>query len=282
MRGFSDYCSKRKLEIFFLFFAGLAVYGLYITQDIVTFDAEGFYSSAAGVPWYDQWYALLCVLALFGLILALRRQKKASLRMLTLLFAAGIAVIPFMLECVTASYVVVRSQFAFVFALAFLGRMAGLYCEQYGDVLFKGFHRVLIAVLIVLAVIPQTQTLTRFLYSDVRIMQQDERQFAQIYYKALELGAHEGDAICFVGGKLNYLDESMLEYEVIGYSYFEFVGVYNSRKAIEAMRDYGFDVSYPLPEQELLAAQTAPSMDIWPSGGDSIRVLDGLIIVRVG
>lgn len=55
---FIQYCRKKKYDIIILYLFCIAIYGAWIVQDTVTFDAEGFYSYKSGAMWYTQWLAL--------------------------------------------------------------------------------------------------------------------------------------------------------------------------------------------------------------------------------
>lgn len=188
---------------------------------------------------------------------------------------------PFLLLFVTASPIVDRSQFAFVLALAFWGtiELGELVRILTGKQLTDG--RVILAALIFMLVIfPQIQKNTRLLYTEYMTMYTDEIQLRTIYYQALEKGAHEGDPIVFINGKNNYVNEAMIEHEVVGFSYFEFNGLYSGTKIIEAMRAYGMNVSFPTDEQRDVAAKTAEGMETWPNAG-GIAVQNGIIIVKL-
>ena len=197
------------------------------------------------------------------------------------LIAFGIVLCPFLLEIVTAGDIVIRSQLAFVLAVSFLGMFE---LEVLAQLLFKrvpkGVLAVVIVVVAIIAVVPQLQLQSRLLYTDVMVMDSDRTKMEQVYYQAMQAGGRPGDAVCFVGGQSNAVNDTMVEHEVIGYSYFEFVGSYDGGKAIEAMQAYGFDVSKPTDAQESAARAEADSLEVWPSGG-SISVHDGYYVVRL-
>lgn len=52
---FGDYCKEHILYIFILAVITAAVYGMWCCQDLITFDAEGFYNTANAHQWYEQW-----------------------------------------------------------------------------------------------------------------------------------------------------------------------------------------------------------------------------------
>ena len=198
-----------------------------------------------------------------------------------LLYAASWAT-PFLLLFVTASAPVYRSQFSFVLVLAFWGavELGALFRILFSKRVTVG-GTLLAGLILLFAIFPQLQKNTRLLYSDYMTMYTDEVQLWTIYYQALAKGAHEGDAIVFLNGKRNYDNGSMVEKEVIGYSYFEFNGYYGGTKIIEAMRAYGMNVSPPTDEQRAFAASVADGMSAWPDAG-GIAVQDGVIIVKLG
>lgn len=98
-------------------------------------------------------------------------------------------------------------------------------------------------------------------------------------YSALKKGAHEGDAIVFLGVHSNYADETIIENEVIGFSYFESIPLI-SMKVVEAMQAYGFNVSKPSVEQTEYAQSLKDSMECYPSD-NCVVIENGLIIVRL-
>ena len=136
-----------------------------------------------------------------------------------LLFGASWAA-PFLLLFVTASPIVYRSQFAFVLALAFWGAVElGALFRILSKTRLTGVRTLLAALILMFAIFPQIQNNTRLLYSDYMTMYTDEVQLWTIYHQALAMGAHEGDSIVFLNGKRNYNNGSMVETEVIGFSY---------------------------------------------------------------
>ena len=208
-------------------------------------------------------------------------RKKPHGKVLGLLMYLASWIVPFALLFVTASPLAHRSQFCFVLALAFwsaveLGALVHLLSKKH----LTDATVVLMGLVLMFTMFPQIQSNTRLLYSEYMTMHMDEVQLWHIYYQALAKGAHEGDAIVFVHGKGNYMNESMLEEEVIGFSYFEFNMYYGGTKIIEAMRAYGMNVSSPTDEQRAYAESIAANMDIWPSDG-GIVAQDGIIIVNM-
>lgn len=188
---------------------------------------------------------------------------------------------PFLLLFVTASPVVYRSQFSFVLTLAFWGtiELSAVFRHLFQK-RFTDFKALLVVVIFIFMVFPQMQNNTRLLYTDFMTMYTDEVQLWTIYYQGLAKGAHEGDPIVFLNGKTNYNNGSMVETEVIGYSYFEFNANYGGTKIIEAMRAYGMNVTFPTDEQRAFATSIADDMDTWPREG-GIVVKNDIIIVKL-
>lgn len=193
---------------------------------------------------------------------------------------------PFLLLFVTASPIVHRSQFSYVLALAFWGAIElGVLIRILSGNRLTEVRVIMIALICAFTIVPQMQKNTRLLYTDYMTMHTDEVQLWTIYYQALEKGAHEGDPIVFLSGKDSYMNGSMVEQEVIGFSYFEFNRAYgedmdNARKIIEAMRACGMNVSVPTEEQRAYASLVAEDMDVWPRAG-GIAVQNGIIIVKL-
>lgn len=195
--------------------------------------------------------------------------------------SCGVAFTPFLLEVVTAGDVVIRSQFAFVLALAFMGAVELDACHRaLGTHALHPWGGVLVALVALAAIVPQAQQQSRLLYSDVTTMEADRRRLEELYFQAMALGAHEGDAACLVGGGDYFHPDSMAETEVVGYSYFMHIGYYDGSKTIEAMQAYRLAVSQPSEEQVRLAQQETPRLEVWPTGG-SISVHDGYYVVRL-
>ena len=58
VRDLKQYCGRRSLAIVAIYVVFLALFGMWAFHDMVTFDAEGFYSLEGGVKWYVQWIEL--------------------------------------------------------------------------------------------------------------------------------------------------------------------------------------------------------------------------------
>jgi len=236
--------------------------------------AKYIYHSAFGDAYTYSW--LFGAEVILVILLILWKRKEMNIR--KLLVFAGLCIVPFALEILTAGDIVARSQFGFVHVLAFFAMV--LYDEL--PALSYRSVKILTAGLLAYALILQTGDTTRLLYTDIKVMESDYQKLTQIYYKALELGADEADYIAFIGGRANLEDSSMLEYEVVGFSYLEYPAFYESKKTAMAMYAMGFNVEPATDEMIEYAEEVAEEMDSWPSGEDWIRVVDDLIIVKLG
>ena len=218
--------------------------------------------------------------ALLGVLISMFRRGHDHMGFAALVML-GILASPFVLEVVTAGDVVIRSQFAFVLALAFLGAfeldlVAGVLAARHEGALTA----LAVAAVALAAVVFQAQQQTRLLYTDVRTMDKDHETMTQIYYQAMAHGARPGDALCLVGGLNTRETDDLTEGEVIGYSYFEVSNDYGPGKTIEAMQAYGFDVTIPTREQMDAAEAERDSLNAWPSSG-SLAVHDGYYVARL-
>lgn len=52
------YVKERRLSILFIYIYTISIYGAWLSQNLVTFDAEGLYAVPEGTKWYLQWYQL--------------------------------------------------------------------------------------------------------------------------------------------------------------------------------------------------------------------------------
>lgn len=222
----------------------------------------------------------------------IRIVRKRGCYILSFLMSLAIVFIPFILEVLTAGYIVLRSQWALVFSLSIMLAFDLLWIEETVNALKCRFSGRTISVAIMICLLlSQGQIMTRLLYTDIHTMEVDLRTFQSIYDRALDEGAGYGYAIYFSdNGKRvpSMITDSLLEEEVVGYSYIEYVythshGIYDFEKPIQAMRAYGFNVAIPTQEQIDLAEETAEKMPIWPEDG-SVTVLteEKLIVVKVG
>ncbi len=197
-----------------------------------------------------------------------------------LLCMLGVVVIPFLLEIVTAGNVVLRSQFAFVLALAFMALYAWGNIYQIAKTRLPRLGlQILVILSMLLLILPQVQVTSRLLYTDYKVATDDKELMEQIYYAAMDKGAKEGDALVLLGGKGNSVSETLMEYEVIGISYFEVTPIALT-KPNEAMQAYGYQISAPTDEQVAYARSIQETLPCWPDA-DAVYVEDGLIIVRL-
>ena len=56
--GIIDYMKSKKAEIHILYIVCICLFGIWMFNDFVSFDAEGFYSIGNGTKWYSQWIGL--------------------------------------------------------------------------------------------------------------------------------------------------------------------------------------------------------------------------------
>ena len=91
--------------------------------------------------------------------------------------------------------------------------------------------------------------------------------------------------MAFLGDASNVDDETMLNWEIVGESYFEVLRMYqqpiHSNKTVEAMQSYGFPFTQCTPEQVELAVSVGKDMKAcWPRAG-GIKIVDGVVIVKL-
>ena len=58
MTDFVNYCKKKYYRIIIPYLIFFAIYGMWLSKDFVSFDAEQLYSSAGAIEWYKSWIAL--------------------------------------------------------------------------------------------------------------------------------------------------------------------------------------------------------------------------------
>ncbi len=196
-----------------------------------------------------------------------------------------IEICPVIMHIVSGGEVVDRSSFAFVLCVASLAWFDLIHIR---DVLAKikkmHIYSMISLIIAVLLLLPQMQKSTRLLWTDVRIMERDILRMNQIYYKAIDLGARDGDAICFWGTYWGPNDEANLKHEVIGLSYFELTITEEMQewKLNDAFQAYGFPFIAASKEQkEMVRKKYLADMPCWPEDG-SVKVLDNLVIVKLG
>ena len=227
---------------------------------------------------YSALYAVEVFIFIAYLVFIIVRKKSPAI--LSVLIGIFIILCPFALEFATAGTVVSRSQFSFVLTLAFLGMMEAEWILELSGNFSPKTAGVLIFILTVIAVMPQVQDLTRLLYTDVSVIDEDEKTMDAIYYAAMQKGAGAADAICLIGTQnLPHNDSLTADYEVIGFSYFEVTSP-RMEKTIVMMNAMGYSFTAPTQEQYDAAGAEAAQMSVWPDA-DSVRVHDGTIIVRL-
>ena len=92
------------------------------------------------------------------------------------------------------------------------------------------------------------------------------------------MGAKPGAAIYVHGKTDNFPNDSIVEREVIGFSYTE-VNSIAPKKFVEAMIAEGFNVSFPTDEQVNKASEHVKKMKCYPDE-DYIEVYENIIIVK--
>ena len=214
------------------------------------------------------------------LINKVRKIDNIGLKIWSVLIYFSMFLVALTLTIITAGQTPQRQQFSYVLLVAFLASFEIEYYLENVQLLKKvGILYGIICLIITYVVLIQFEMNTRLLYSDYFTMKNDYLEMQEIYSRAREKGAKPGDAIAFIGRHENVQIESTREYEVIGHSYFEVTNL-DSRKLIEAMIGYGFDISMPNSEQMQYAFDRSNDMDVYPTEG-SIVVENGLIVVNL-
>ena len=159
---------------------------------------------------------------------------------------------PFLLELATAGNIVIRSLFSYPLTLAFMAVVELNWMRAFFSDEKKAVFQVISFCLVAAAAGKEMTVTSRLLYTDNKTMEEDYEALGRIYYTALQQGAREGDAFCFVGWKDQPRGDKItyMEDEVIGYSYLETIPLTKNEKIIDAMTAFGFNVSYPTEEQE--------------------------------
>ena len=230
---------------------------------------------------YNATYGIVSIVFIIYCILFGSSREKHSIHRLIL--GIGVCLIPFLLEIFSAGNIPSRSQYAFVLSCSFMIIMDMKWiCRLLGTK--RSYSRALLGILALLILIPETEITTRLLYSDVQTMQRDHQIFQSMYDRATLQGAEPGYALYIRGGQANVIDESFLETEIVGYSYFEFSRHHpeDFDKVIYAMQAYGYPVRVPSMEQIQIGNALAGEMEMWPDQ-NSVRVLpeNELIIINM-
>lgn len=175
---------------------------------------------------------------------------------------------PFLLELATAGNIVIRSLFSYPLTLAFMAVVELNWMRAFFSDEKKAVFQVISFGLVAAAAGKEMTVTSRLLYTDNKTMEEDYEALGRIYYTALQQGAREGDAFCFVGWKDQPRGDKItyMEDEVIGYSYLETIPLTKNEKIIDAMTAFGFNVSYPTEEQETEASEVAKNLDAYPVG----------------
>lgn len=226
------------------------------------------------------------IVSLFFVAFNVRQMiHERSYRFTRFLLLLLIEICPVIMHIVSAGEVVNRSSFALVLCIASLTWFDLIHIRDFLAKTKKKYVYFLISLIIAaLLLLPQMQKSSRLLWTDVRIMERDILKMNQIYYKALDLGARDGDAICFCGTYWGPNDEANLKYEAIGLSYFEvtITDEINEQKLSDAFQAYGLPFNAASHEQrEMVRKKYLADMPCWPESG-SIKVVDNLVIVKLG
>lgn len=229
-------------------------------------------------------YGILEICAVIYCVIGIIRRR--STRWIDILLLIAVFLVPFTLEIVTAGSIVLRSMFAYVLTLGFM-LVEELYwvwdaCGTRINV--RRAVSVPCGIMTIVFLVMIFGKTTRLLYTDNKTMREDYQNFLTIYHDAMQEGAKEGFAICFIGSENEPKgdDRMFVQDEVIGFGYLESLAVCGNDKMIDAMQAYGFDVGYPTQEQQDFAAQEAESMGQYPEAGSvSVYQDEQLIVVRL-
>ena len=266
-------------------------YSGYLTSQVIWFNteiAQCFEMVSKGLIniFIGDNIAYTCILLiefLLGLPIIFMQNKKMEnnwMKLWSILIYFSLFILALILTILTAGIAAARQQFAYALLVAFLGAFeVNYYIENINIIKKIGILYGIVIVLISFVVLIQSEKNTRLLYSDYFTMKNDYLKMEEIYNRAREKGAKNGDAIAFVGINHNPFIEPFIEYEMIGLSYFE-ITYQDHEKVIEAMIGYGFEVTKPNLEQRQYAQDRSHEMGSYPAE-DSIVVEDGLIVVKL-
>lgn len=185
---------------------------------------------------------------------------------------------PFILTIFTAATCVDRQQFSIILLFSILAYIEYNFIVDHYKIFNNKYALCFLIIFISCFVVAHIQMNTRLLYSDFYTMRQDYSVYNNIYNKALELGAKPGAAIYVHGQTDNFPNDSIVEREVIGFSYTE-VNSIAPKKFVEAMIAEGFNVSFPTDEQVNKASEYVKKMKCYPDK-DYIEVYENIIIVK--
>ena len=241
---------------------------------------DTFVSTLIGNKIYTAIYGIVSLFFIAWNILQMVIKKSYSFTRIILIIL--IEICPIMMHIASAGDVVDRTAFAYSLCIAALAWFDLIIIrDEFVKKRKTNIYAVLSLILAVFLIIPQMQRSTRLLWTDVRIMERDILKMNAIYYKAIDLGAKEGDAIFFWGIKWDMNDEANLKHEVVGISYFEIPQEWYNQKTIDAFQAYGYPLVAASQEQvEIAEEKYVKDMPCWPENG-SIKVVDGLIIVKL-
>ena len=190
----------------------------------------------------------------------------------------------FILDFLSGTRVIMRTQFLIAFCIAFLAeflfvRICGSLRERSSLVSAVG-----LGLALCIAVLPAAQQTDRCLYVMTKVLEKDEETLLGFYGEALKQGAVPDMPIYIFGAKdfqgtdaAKVIDSE--GYERIVVSYLSLIGTAHETKVITAMRALGCPVDYPDKEFVETAKSIASDLPTWPREG-SVYVGDGVIIVH--
>lgn len=266
-------------------------YSGYLTSQVIWLNSE--FSKCCNIVFKELIHifigdniAYTCILIiefLLGIpiiVLQMRKINNIGLKIWSAIIYVSLFIIALILTILTTEIAVVRQQFAYVLLVAFLGAFEFNYYTENINIIKKvSIFYGIIFLIISYVVLIFAEKNTRLLYSDYFTMKNDYLKMEEIYNRAREKGAKNGDAIAFVGINYNPSIESIVKYEVIGLSYFE-ITYQDYEKLTEAMIGYGFEVTKPNLQQRQYAQDRSHDMESYPSE-NSIVVENGLIVVKL-
>ena len=227
-------------------------------------------------------FAVLILLLIPWMFSRVVRRKKGAV----LLFPVALVMILFcfILDFLSGTRVIMRTQFLIAFCIAFLAeflfvRICGSLRERSSLVSAVG-----LGLALCIAVLPAAQQTDRCLYVMTKVLEKDEETLLGFYGEALKQGAVPDMPIYIFGAKdfqgtdaAKVIDSE--GYERIVVSYLSLIGTAHETKVITAMRALGCPVDYPDKEFVETAKSIASDLPTWPREG-SVYVGDGVIIVH--
>ncbi|MBD5451109.1 MAG: hypothetical protein HDR25_00565 [Lachnospiraceae bacterium] len=230
---------------------------------------------------YTKFYPIGCLLLVILVICLVKKRadnKGLFLGIFSLLMVMGG---PLYMTVICAGEPVLRSQLVMPFALGFLA---------YVLILLAGHNRRLMYALIVLCIIAgygQLNVTLRLNYTDMVRYESDVRIAASIMEEInkLEDDTHSYPVI-FIGKHHAELNNSCVQGELIGYSFFEWdtdiepYSFFSTRRILGFLHTLGGNYAQGNEQQFGEAIAYSQGMNNWPMRG-SIKLHDGYIIVKL-